>query len=129
MKKYRKQSVYVFGRKRLVDVPTDEKLYEMDNRENYIRRRSKVKDASLNELILRCTADVAEVYEKTQILKCLREALQTLTKKERLLIECIYYKGLSQKKTAAILMIAQQNVSKNHDKIIKKLRSSLKDWL
>ena len=129
MKKYRKQAVCVYGRKRLVDVPIDNELYKADNRNEYQRKRSKQKQVSLNELIFDCTADVADVYEKAQILECLRKALQTLTKKERLLIECTYYNGLTQQETAKILMIAQQNVSKNHEKIIKKLRNSLKDWL
>ena len=129
MKKYRKQGVYVYGRKRLVDVPVDSKLYKADNRAEYQRRRSGAKHVSLNELIFACTADVADVYEKSHMLECLREALQALTKKERLLIECMYYNGFTQQETAEILMIAQQNVSKNHKEIIKKLRNSLKDWL
>jgi RNA polymerase sigma factor (sigma-70 family) len=130
MKKYRKQSVYVFGRKRLVDVPIDGELYKSDNREEYQRARSKAKHISLDEIILAdYTADVMEAYEEAQLLMCLREALQTLSKKERLLIKCIYYDGLTQQKTAAILMVSQQYVSKHHEKIIQKLRNCLIDWL
>jgi len=130
MKKYRKQSVHVFGRKRLVDVPVDRKLYKADNRAEYQRRRSKKKHVSLSEIILsEYTADVAEIYEETQLLENLREALQSLSEKERLLIECIYYDGLTEKETATILMIAQQTVNKKKHKIIKKLRNSLIDWL
>jgi len=56
MKKYRKQAVYVYGRKRLVDVPIDNELYKSDNRNEYQRKRSNQKQVSLNELIFDCTA-------------------------------------------------------------------------
>ena len=126
MKKYRKQSVYVFGRKRLVDVPVDEKLYKADNHAEYQRARSKKKHASLNEVII---ADVAEAYEQSQLLESLRIAVQSLDDKERLLIECIYYDGLTEQETAAILTVTQKTVNIRKHKIIKKLRNSLKDWL
>ena len=130
MKKYRKQSVYVFGRKRLVDVPVDKKLYQADNRAEYQRKRSKKKHVSLDKIIFtKFTPDVAEIYEEAQLLESLREALKVLNDKERLLIECIYYDGLTERETAVILNISQQNVNKKKHKIINKLRNSLLDWL
>jgi len=130
MKKYRKQKVYVFGRKRLVDVPVDKKLYKADNRAEYQRARSKKKDISLDELIIAdVTIDVSEAYEEKQLLECLQIAVRSLNENERQIIECIYYDGLTEKETAATLMIAQQTVNKKKHKAIKKLRKILIDWL
>lgn len=129
MKKHRKQGVNVFGQKRLVDVPVDDTLYEMDNREEYQRRRSKFKHVSFDDIVLAVTADVMEDYEKSQLLECLHKAIKNLTIKELELIECIYYDGLTERETAAILKISQPAVIKRRDKIIRKLRNSLIDWL
>jgi len=130
MKKHRKQSVYVFGRKRLVDVPVDSELYKADNHAEYQRARSKSKHTMLDEIAFTSFADdIAEAYEKSQLLICLREAVQALSNKERLLIKCIFYDGLTEQEAATILKIARQNVNKKKHKIIKKLRNSLKDWL
>ena len=130
MKKYRKQSVNVFGRKQLVDVPVDGELYKADNHAEYQRMRSKEKDISLDEIIIaEFIADVADTYEKSQLLESLREALKILTQKERLLIECIYYDGLTEQETAVILKVTQKTVNIRKHKVINKLRSNLKDWL
>ena len=130
MKKYRKQSVIVHGQKQFVDVPVDEELYKADNREEYQRARSKSKHVSLNDAIFPGhTADVAAAYEKKQLIECLLEALLTLSEKERRLLECIYYDGLTEQKTAEILNMKQQNVNRDKHKAIKKLRIILKDWI
>jgi RNA polymerase sigma factor (sigma-70 family) len=130
MKKRRKQSVYVFGRKRLVDVPVDNELYKADNRAEYLRAKSKAKHVSLDITVnIGITADVAEIYEETQLLESLREALQTLSDKERLLVDCIYFNGLTEQETAKILNVTQKTVNVRKQKIIKKLRESLIDWL
>jgi len=130
MKKHRKQSVYVSGRRQLVDVPVDDELYKADNHAEYQRARSKAKHISLNEIIIAgFTADVAEIYEEAQLLLCLQEALQALSEKERLLIKYVYFDGLTERETADMLEISQPAVTKRKHKIIKKLRVSLKDWM
>ena len=130
MKKYRKQGVKINGKKRLVDVPVDADLYKADNREDYLRRISRKKHVPLDFLDLAgYTADVAEAYEETQLLLCLREALQALSDAERQLIECIYYDDLTEQETAKKLKVAQQTINKKKQRIIKKLRNSLKDWI
>ena len=130
MKKYRKQGVKIHGKKRLVDVPVDAELYKADNREDYLRRVSRKKHVSLDALNLSgFSPDIAEAYEETQLLLCLRTALLKLTEEERLLIKYIYFDGFNQRKTAAKLIITQQAVTKRHKKIIKKLRRVLIDWI
>ena len=129
MKKHRKQSVDVGGQKQLVDVPVDRELYKTDRHEEYQRTRSKTKDVSLDEATLADnTADVMEDYEESQLVKSLLEALNTLNTKERRLIEYLYYDGLTERQTAAILGIAHQTVGKQKRRIIAKLRNSLIDW-
>jgi len=130
MKKHRKQIVYVFGRKRMVDVPVDSELYKADNRAEYLRAKSMAKHISLDTVVLAGSgADIAEAYEEAQLLECLREALDALSEVESRLVECIYYDGLTEQETAAILKIAQQNVNRKKQKIINKLRKRLIDWL
>jgi RNA polymerase sigma factor (sigma-70 family) len=130
MKKHRKQLVNVQGEKRLVDVPADDELYKADNREEYQRTRSKAKHVSLDEIVLAdITADVIEAYEEAQLLKCLHEALQTLTEQDRQLIQHIYCDCLTEREAAPILGISQQAVTKRKRKIVQKLRNSLIDWL
>jgi len=130
MKKHRKQAVDVLGQKRLVDVPVDDELYKADNRSEYQRARSKIKDVSLNESVINAsTADVMEDYEETQLLESLRESLKTLNDKDRRLIEYLFYDGLTERETAAILGVSHQAVGKQKRRIIAKLRNSLIDWL
>jgi RNA polymerase sigma-B factor len=129
MKKYRKQSVTVHGEKQLVDVPVDGELYKADNREEYQRTRSKNKHVSLYDIFPDLTGNVIEAYEQTELLACLREALQNLSGEERQLVNCIYFDNLTQRETAKILGVSQKTVSKKNKQIINKLRDSLKDWL
>ena len=130
MKKYRKQSVTVNGKKRLVDVPVDGELYKADNRAEYQRARSKKKHVSLDITVkIGISADVAEIYEEAQLMESLRAAVAALADDERQLIEYLFFDGLTERETAAILGISQPAVTKRKHKIIKKLRNSLKDWL
>jgi RNA polymerase sigma factor (sigma-70 family) len=130
MKKYRKQGVFVYGKKRLADVPVDSELYKADNREEYQRARSRAKHVPLDSaLISSITADIAEAYEEAQLLEALRDALLILTEAERRLIECIYYDGLNDRETAAKLKLPRSTVNWQKNQIIKKLRNILKDWI
>ena len=130
MKKHRKQAVYVDGKKQMVDVPVDGELYKADNREEYHRTRSRAKHVSMDVAVFAdFMPDVAEVYEKAQLLTCLREAILALSKDERQLIKCIYFDGLTEREVADIFKVSQPAIAKRKHKIIKKLRSSLIHWI
>jgi RNA polymerase sigma factor (sigma-70 family) len=130
MKKHRKQMVDVGGQKQLVDVPVDDELYKADNRAEYLRVRSKVKDISFDETVFTdLTANVVEDYEESQLLDCLDKAVKALNEKERRLIEYLYYKNLTEREVAVILGISHQAVNKQRHRIIVKLRENLSDWL
>lgn len=130
MMKHRKQIVNVLGQKLLVDVPVDDDLYKADNHEEYQRVRSKKKHVSLDDVVLADeSVNVAEAYEETQLLANLQDALTTLNEKERQLIEYLFYDGLTERETAAILGISQPAVTKQKHRIIAKLRNNLIDWM
>jgi len=138
MKKYREQLVNVGEQRIWVDVPVDEKLYKLDNHEDYQRRRSNLRHISIDENIddiiadtttNELTADVIENYEKSQLIEYLQKALQTLKKKELRLIDYLFYEELTGKETAEILKISPPAVTLQKQKIIEKLRKQLNDWL
>ena len=129
MKKHRKQSVNVLGKKQLVDVPVDDDLYAADNHEEYQRTRSLKKDVPWDaSLFADLTANVMDNYEESQLLACLYEAIQALSDEERQIVEYIYFDGLTEQETADILGVARQTVGKKKHRIINKLRNSLIDW-
>ena len=109
MKKHRKQSVNVLGKKMLVDVPVDGELYKADNHEEYQRTRSLKKDVPWDSsLFADLSADVMEIYEESELLACLYEVLQALSDEERQIVEYIYFDGLTEQTTADILKVARQ---------------------
>jgi len=128
MKKHRKQSVNVLGKKQLVDVPVDGELYKADNREEYQRTRAEAKHLPFYDVFADLTGNAIECYEEKQLLACLYEALQNLNEQDRELIEIIYFDGHSQQEAADILNVSQKTVSVRHKKAIDKLKNSLIHW-
>jgi RNA polymerase sigma factor (sigma-70 family) len=129
MKKIRKQGVLVDGKMQLVDVPVDDELYKADNREEYLRVRSKNTQVSFETVIISGFADdVAEAYEESQLLENLQAALVALSVSDRKLIQYVFFDDMSETETAEKLNIARQTVNKKKHRIIKKLRDSLKNW-
>lgn len=55
----------------------------------------------------------------------LRQAVESLDKEEREIINCRYYKGYSQSKTALIFGVTQVKISRTEKKIIEKLKKAL----
>lgn len=55
----------------------------------------------------------------------LREVLQTLPPRDRMLIELRYYKGMTQSKTALLLGMSQVQVSRREKLILQKLHQNL----
>ena len=80
MKKTRKQMMHVNDIRFYEDVPVDDVLYKMDNREQYQIMRSKNKDVSLDEADeVEFSYDIADDYIKSQLNKCLREAVTIMS--------------------------------------------------
>ena len=71
--------------------------------------------------------DLEKIVEvKTQIEE-LNKALATLTKKERKLIEAIFYREESLRSTSKKEKVSYQAIGKRRDKILEKLRKLLED--
>lgn len=56
----------------------------------------------------------------------LRQAVASLPKEERTLVECRFYRGLSQQQTGKILGCTQVKISRMEKKIMEKLKEQLK---
>ncbi len=60
---------------------------------------------------------------KMERYEALYKAINTLTDVEKDLIIALYFKELTQTEYALIIGVTKQNISKHHEKIIKKLRN------
>ena len=73
--------------------------------------------------------DIEKIIEVKMQIEELNKALATLTKKERELIEAIFYKEESLRSTSKKEKVSYQAIGKRRDKILEKLRKLLEDKL
>ena len=71
--------------------------------------------------------DIEKIVEVKMQIKELNKALATLTKKERELIEAIFYKEESLRAIGKKEKVSYQAIGKRRDKILEKLRKLLED--
>ena len=71
--------------------------------------------------------DLEKIVEVKMQIEELNKALATLTKKERELIEAIFYKEESLRSIGKKEKVSYQAIGKRRDKILKKLRKLLED--
>ena len=71
--------------------------------------------------------DLEKIVEVKMQIEELNKALATLTKKERELIEAIFYKEESLRSTSKKEKVSYQAIGKRRDKILEKLRKLLED--
>ena len=71
--------------------------------------------------------DLEKIVEVKMQIEELNKALATLTKKERKLIEAIFYKEESLRSIGKKEKVSYQAIGKRRDKILEKLREILKD--
>ena len=71
--------------------------------------------------------DLEKIVEVKMQIEELNKALATLTKKERELIEAIFYKEESLRSTGKKEKVSYQAIGKRRDKILEKLRKLLED--
>ena len=71
--------------------------------------------------------DLEKIVEVKMQIEELNKALATLTKKERELIEAIFYKEESLRSIGKKEKVSYQAIGKRRDKILEKLREILKD--
>ncbi|HIQ51205.1 MAG TPA: RNA polymerase sigma factor FliA [Nautiliaceae bacterium] len=69
--------------------------------------------------------NVSKKVEEEELIEVIKKILQTMSKKEQLVIQLYYFEELSLKEIAQILEISESRVSQIHKKVIKKLRKEL----
>lgn len=69
--------------------------------------------------------NVSKKVEEEELIEVIKKILQTMSKKEQLVIQLYYFEELSLKEIAQILEISESRVSQIHKNVIKKLRKEL----
>ena len=69
--------------------------------------------------------NVEKKIEEEQLIGIIKKILNTLPKKEQLVIQLYYFEELSLKEIAEILEVSESRVSQIHNKVLKKIREKL----
>lgn len=69
------------------------------------------------------------VVEEEELKETLKESLELLTEKERLVIEFYYYEELTLKEISKILEVSESRVSQLHTKALVKMRKKMGDYM
>lgn len=76
--------------------------------------------------LLDLVGDNEEGYEQIDRILILRHALQALSEREQMIIQCTYFEHKSQKETGEILGISQMHVSRLQRRALEKLRKAIR---
>lgn len=66
-----------------------------------------------------------KVYEKEELKNLLKESLDKLTEKERMVVVLYYYEGLTLKEISSVLEVSESRVSQLHTKALQKMKQIL----
>ena len=133
----REYFIYVKGKA----VPVSEEVYKaywkITEHEKYLQRKDRKYDVipfsamdydgHFVDNITDERIDIEKIVEVKMQIEELNEALATLTKKERELIEAIFYKKESLRAIGKKEKVSYQAIGKRRDKILEKLRKLLED--
>ena len=133
----REYFIYVKGKA----VPVSEEVYKaywkITEHEKYLQRKdwkydvipfsAMDYDGHFVDNITDERIDIEKIVEVKMQIEELNKALATLTKKERELIEAIFYKEESLRSIGKKEKVSYQTIGKRRDKILEKLREILKD--
>jgi len=129
--------IYVRGKA----VPVSEEVYKaywkITEHEKYLQRKdwkydvipfsAMDYDGHFVDNIIDERVDLEKIVEVKMQIEELNKALATLTKKERELIEAIFYKEESLRSIGKKEKVSYQAIGKRRDKILEKLRKLLED--
>ena len=129
--------IYVRGKA----VPVSEEVYKaywkITEHEKYLQRKdwkydvipfsAMDYDGHFVDNIIDERVDLEKIVEVKMQIEELNKALATLTKKERELIEAIFYKEESLRSISKKEKVSYQAIGKRRDKILEKLRKLLED--
>ena len=133
----REYFIYVKGKA----VPVSEEVYKaywkITEHEKYLQRKdwkydvipfsAMDYDGHFVDNIIDERIDIEKIVEVKMQIEELNKALATLTKKERELIEAIFYKEESLRSIGKKEKVSYQAIGKRRDKILEKLRKLLED--
>ena len=102
-------------------------LVKKDCKHNVIPFSALDHDGHFVETITDERIDLEKIVEVKMQIEELHKALATLTKKERELIEAIFYKEESLRSIGKKEKVSYQAIGKRRDKILEKLRKLLED--
>ncbi|WP_314232197.1 sigma factor-like helix-turn-helix DNA-binding protein [Solobacterium moorei] len=133
----REYFIYVKGKA----VPVSEEVYKaywkITEHEKYLQRKdwkydvipfsAMDYDGHFVDNITDERIDIEKIVEVKMQIEELNKALATLTKKERKLIEAIFYKEESLRSIGKKEKVSYQAIGKRRDKILEKLRKLLED--
>lgn len=105
-----------------------EKYLEQVDKKNHLLFFSSLDhDGNFVDNIIDEKIDLEKIVEVKMQIEELNKALATLTKKERELIEAIFYKEESLRSIGKKEKVSYQTIGKRRDKILEKLRKLLED--
>ena len=105
-----------------------EKYLEQADKKNHLLFFSSLDhDGNFVDNIIDERIDLEKIVEVKMQIEELNKALATLTKKERELIEAIFYKEESLRSIGKKEKVSYQAIGKRRDKILEKLRKLLED--
>ena len=102
-------------------------LIKKDRKNNVIPFSALDYDGHFVDNIVDESIDIEKIIEVKMQIEELNKALATLTKKERELIEAIFYKEESLRSIGKKEKVSYQAIGKRRDKILEKLRKLLED--
>ena len=102
-------------------------LIKKDWKNNVIPFSALDYDGHFIDNIVDKSIDIEKIVEVKMQIEELNKALATLTKKERELIEAIFYKEESLRSIGKKEKVSYQAIGKRRDKILEKLRKLLED--
>jgi RNA polymerase sigma factor (sigma-70 family) len=104
-----------------------DKYYEYVSEKHAERRYELYDEEKLEEIVYyKNKENYLEEWTNQMEISELKDAIATLNERQKLLIELIYFKGMSQKEVADLFGISKQAINKLLNKIYKKLREKIK---
>ena len=129
--------LYVKGKSVLVSEEVYKAYWKITEHEKYLQRKdwkhNVIPFSALDHYghfvdnIIDEKTDLEKIVEVKMQIEELNKALATLTKKERELIEAIFYKEESLRSIGKKEKVSYQAIGKRRDKILEKLRKLLED--
>ncbi len=104
-------------------------LYKLDrkNRLSYFSEFDSENDVSIDEKLADANVDVEKLLETKEKIENLYKALDSLTTKEKEIIQALYFDDVSMRELAEKMATNHRYIGRTTEKILKKLKITLED--